>query len=620
VDPSDGSERLTFRLGVAIGVRRIDRGWGRRDVLRFADPLDFWLWVLGRADAKRPLWIFAHNMSVDATLVDAWGRIDDGTLRLNVPCPNCGNYRKGDCKRHWPFRGACVISDPPIIIVLKSNRGVIRFIDTMNYWNTSVRRLGDSLGLPKLTRPEDTYSPGEWFGYCQRDVEIVERAVCGLMDEWERDGSGHWATTAAGLAWSAFRRYLPEKQILIDHGEPHQSMERAAYYGGQAEAYFLGKVNEPVWLYDVRSLYPWCMSQQFYPVQFLHMGKETDPAKVLQRLEFDCAVAKVIVKTEGSGYPVRIKGDNSAAAVKRRRIATGRAVWEEDRLAFPVGKYSTYLAGPELARAIRRKEVVEIQSIAWYRSAQIFREFVDHWFAKRPDVVTPENYARDVLAKTVLVSMSGYFAKHKMRWKDRPEVRAIAAWGEWFGFDAQTEVSTKFRAIGGAVQCLEPGGESRDSFPLISAYITAYGRQQLLSLRELCPEKSVLYQDTDSLMLTRDGRDALESRNLIGSGELGGLRLVRELTSLEIHAVKDYEHSSGICAAGVKDDHVKVGPGRFRQSEWESLAAQFSRTPDGSIKISTILLHLCRTRVSRRPAPDGWTVPPRLRRPNVQVF
>lgn len=601
-----------LRLGVAISVRRENGRWARRHVFHFTDPIEFWGWIIQKIQPKRPLWLFAHNLAVDAVWIDVFGRVDDKTLTISSPCEKCGFYEKGQCKEHRYFRGAAVMTDPPVIFCFKSNRGVIRMIDTMNYWKTSVASLGAGLGLPKIEMPHYDEAIEKWFTYCERDCEIVEKTVCNLMDVWEKEECGHWESTAAGLAWSAFRKTMPAKSIVVDHREPHTAMERAAYYGGQAEAYYTGLVKEPVTMLDVRSLYPAMMQSQEFPIAYC--GHEVLPnmRTVIARMRIHTCIASVIVRTEGSGYPKRIKANKTIKEGGIKISLKGQVVFEPDRLAFPVGEYHTYLAGPELQRAIDRDEIVQIKSIAWYRSGQPFTEFVDRWYAKRPLVVTPENIAQDMLAKTILNSLSGKFAQHKMRWVDMPLIRAQKSWGQWFVYDAEKKAVRKFRAIGGYVQELTDGGEGRDAVCAISAYITAYGREYMRSVREFCPPNSVYYQDTDSLMVNNEALAALDNRGLVGTGELGKLRIIGFYDKCHIYAVKDYEADGKAVISGVKKSAKKIGPGIYEQEQWDSLANTLSRPPDGIVKIRPTVLRLNRERFARHRGSDGWTFPPRL--------
>lgn len=606
------SEVQFLRLGVAIGVRREAGRWVRRSVLRFTEPEQFWEWLVNRTSKRRPVWLFAHNLCVDSTWVGTWERVDEGALVLSEICETCGKHSNRKCKSHTGFRGTCVISDPPIILSFLTRNGPIRMIDTMNYWKTSVAKIGIGIGHEKLMRPPDSYSPGEWFDYCQRDAEIIERAVCGVMDEWESEDCGHWGMTAAQLGFSSFRRTLKSKEILINHEEPHTSLERASYYGGQAEAYFIGKVDEPVWLYDVRSLYPSKMLTHWFPVQFLRMGKELDTKKCLAWMQFHAAIARVKVKIEGEGLPKRIPYDQKDSKQRVKVRIGGQVQYAIERLAFPVGTYTTVLAGPELMQALIEGTVIEILEIAWYRQAQIFREFVEKWFNKRPFPVTPETFARDLLCKTVLNSMSGYFAKHSMRWKDRPELAAVSRWGQWWGKNCDSGKVTKFRAIAGLVQELTEKGESRDSVPAIAAYITSYGRLQMRALRQLCPAHSILYQDTDSLMCLGAAKASLEARGLIGIPEIGKLIEKGYSESCYIHAVKDYEWGGQIVASGIKADATKIAPGRFSQEQWDGLPGILSRVPDGTVTVHREIVQLSRDRYPRTPTGSGWTLPPRL--------
>jgi hypothetical protein len=606
-------EIRTFATGAAVHARLEGGEWTRRNSITFTDNFDFWEWLAGRQTARDPVWIFANNLKENAAFLGVWDRVDDGILKLNVPCKKCGEYESDGCKGHKPFRGACVVSDPPVILVFATAKGVIKILDITNYLDTPLEKIGLSVGHPRIAVSSDEPGPEVLAQVVDADLTIIEKTMSGIIATWDREQCGAWATTAAGLSWAAFRQTVDYKQILIDHEEKHTAAERAGYYGGQAESFFIGRCVEPIHYLDVRSMYPSVMHSHRYPVHFLHEGHQRDPTHVLRRLAFDCAIARVTVRTERAGYPKRIVAEPRAvdrSSPVRRRVG---AAWQADRLGFPVGEYSTTLAGPELRRAIERDELLEIQSIYWYRSAKIFTNFVESWFHKRPQVVDQQNYTDDLLYKTVLNSLSGKFGQHKQRWKDRPGIRAQARWGEWPSVRAETEEVTRMRAIGGYVQELEAGGESKDSFPGISAYITSYGREQMLWLREQCPERSVVYQNTDSLLVTDEGYYVLNQKGLIGTTELGRLRFVETLHNLEIFSLNDYQHDGGKVLSGVKAGAESVGGGQYRTNRVESIAAQWSRTPDGSVLVEPVLISLARDSISRTRNIDGWTTPPRFR-------
>lgn len=610
--PKDRGEIQRFRLGVAIGVRREKGRVARRTIFKFDDTREFWAWAMGRTSPKRPMWIYAHNLAADCTWLGTWDMVDSGKLRFNEPCPSCGRMAKGKCKSHSVFRGACIISDPPVILAVKCDKGVIRMVDTINYWRTSVAALGDGIGLPKLPLPAQTAPQEDWFQYCQRDTEIIEQSVCQLMDKWEADDCGHWSTTAAGLGFAAFRRIAPEKQILINHSEPQISLSRAAYYGGQAEAYYLGEMKQKIYLYDVRSFYPRIMLDHWFPVEFMKMGKDLDPQSVKRKMQFHCCVARCTVRTMFDGYPKRLLDLDKHGKTKVAEYLDGQIVFGEPRLAFPTGEYQTCLAGPELARAIENRELVKIHEIAWYRSAKVFSNFIRIWYDRRPELVTPETFAQDLLCKTVMNSMSGRFGQRKRQWTDMPMLAAMTRWGQWIDVNAATGKVHKMRAIAGHVQELEESGEARHSFPAISAYITAYGREHMLWLRSHCPPQSVLYQDTDSLMCLQPASNNLQHYGLIGNGQIGYLRLVGTSESCHIHAVKDYEFGGKAVVAGVKPDAKRIASGRWKQDEWESLPSILSRLPDGSVRVRSVRVNLSRDRVGRIPTESGWTVAPHL--------
>lgn len=608
--PLRNGELQYLRCGTAIAVRRRGGRWGSSIVCRFSDPLAFWAWLSTRVTARRPVWLFSHQMAADSTFLGVWERLDEGSLTLNRPCSKCGRFKKGKCADHSTFKGLAIISDPPVIIRLSSANGNLTFIDTNNYWRMSLAKLGKGFGYSPRPRPSPLSSPEEWSDYSLQNANIIKTAVTQTMDEWDREKCGRWGYTAAALGYSSFRTTLKHKEILINHGDPHTSLARSAYFGGQCEAYYIGEMTGEITLLDIRSLYPSVMQVKPFPVEFLKMGKRLDLPNVQQLLENYCAIAHVVIRTTGEGYPKRIAAEDSRGKQTVKTKLDGRVEWQESRLIFPTGEYATYLAGPELQYAIKNGDIIKILSIAWYRQGYIFGDFVQKWFNKRPKKRTPENYAADLLSKTVMNSLSGYFAKLAARWKSRAELRAMHRWGQWWSGNAQTGKTTKYRAIAGCTQELVESGESKDSVPEISAYITSYGRLEMRALRRLVPLRTVLYQDTDSLICLPDAIAELNNRGLIRDGELGFLKFEKSATYCNIRGVKDYTLGSERVASGLKEEHTEEPDGSFSQEQTESLPSIISRPPDGTLRSWKNFLQFRREFHARKPGPDGWTIAP----------
>lgn len=607
--PKSTLETHTLRLGVAIGLRREGGQWCRRSVLRFTQAAQFWEWLSARERRKQPIWVFAHNAGYDATLLDLWGQMDRGEYTLADAFADDDDLSEADQKKGRPWYGCAVVADPPTILAMRSVRGTVRWIDTLNYWRIPLAELGQSVGLEKLEMPLGRDSDAKWFDYCERDTEIIERAVTGLMDTWHRADSGCWQTTAAGLAWAAFRHTMESRSIVVDHSEPHTGLSRAAYYGGQAEAFYVGKGWSrwpnvalpgptlpdgqpaapvgPFTMLDVRSLYPTMMRDNPFPVKFKHISRDRSIATFEALSRSFLPLGQCRVRSAEYGYPVRWKG----------------------RLYHVIGDFWTVLAGPEMLLAHQRGELVELGEVAWYHAGFPFEGFVNYWYNRRTIAQAAGNRADAELAKLVLNSLSGKFAQHKIRWQERPEITSSERWGEWCSFDCQTRKLVKWRGIANHAQELGTEGEGKHACCAISAFITAYGRVHMARLRSLLPERSCLYQDTDSLIVTSAGLAALAGAGEVAGDCLGSLRTVWEADYLAIHGPKDYATGRGHKIAGVSPNAPEVRPGVFQDERWQRLPDTIARTPAAAVKVSTVELTMKRDTLNRIVQPDGWTIP-----------
>src|SRR5262245_45539665 len=80
---------LTFRLCCASSFVRTGERWESMSNFETRIPGHFWDWLLGMTHAREKLWIFAHGIGFDLTMLDFWGRLSRGefvTKQHRRPC------------------------------------------------------------------------------------------------------------------------------------------------------------------------------------------------------------------------------------------------------------------------------------------------------------------------------------------------------------------------------------------------------------------------------------------------------------------------------------------------------------------------------------------------------
>jgi len=149
--------------------------------------------------------------------------------------------------------------------------------------------------------------------------------------------------------------------ILVDSNEPALELARRSYLGGRVECGRLGRVDGPVYRLDVNSMYPAVMRDNWYPTRLIGHTSRAEVAELHEWLAKWCVVAEVDLATDEPAYPVVVEG----------------------RLVFPVGRFLTVLASPELQHALERERVLAVHAVACYDRAVLFKAFVEECWAIR---------------------------------------------------------------------------------------------------------------------------------------------------------------------------------------------------------------------------------------------
>lgn len=568
-----GAQLHTLRLGVASYVRLEKNQETRRDKIHFQDADDFWAFVESKLHPRIPLWIFAHNIGFDLTVCRFWERFADGWFALSNPQRENEQAQTASERKGWG-QGFLLLDDPPTVLSGFHCSGKrLVFVDTLNFWRTSLANMGTSLGLPKLEFPTFSAPDETWAAYCERDVEVTEGCVLGLI-RWVREHDlGRFRYTAPAQALSAFRHRLmtipPECHVEPDV----RSLERESYYGGRLEAFYLGEVRAkpksrdtrrpirpikrrkvphgPVYELDVTSLYPFVMQSNEYPVQLLDSSFERESVKGWRRILDGSCCARVYLDTR-QAFPCR-----------RQELGT----------IYPHGRYWTALCGPELQRALDAGVVRHCAAWSRYKLTDLFSRFVDTLFSMRTEFEREGNTLYGTLCKMMMNSLYGKFGQLGTEWADRPALEPPQDWGSWGIIGAKSGESRQFRIIAGHAQEKIERDEIETAFPAIAAYVTAYGREYMRELREVAGIENTLYLVTDALYVTQAGFDRLEAADKIGKRELGKLAVKHKGRTAEFEClhhlrVGDY----------VKRGSVKPSAKHLIGNRWEEIRFQGLRS------------------------------------------
>lgn len=518
-------EELTGWCATAI---RLESGQEVRRVERSGpDRASFWAALDYCLRRGKMAWVFSYRAHRVMTLLGLWSKLLTKEVYLDEtdsrPAParvGMMGGRKG---------GFAVTDDPPTIVQFRrrGRPGVVRWVDTRNY-----------------THPE--------MAEAQTAEECLRRSrlfVLGMVESVRTVGLGALQSTAAGQAWTGWRRSYYTHAMHVHCHEPALLLERQAYVGGRCEAFRIGEVPNPVYHLDFRSHYLSCYEGALVPVALEWYGCWPGGSRDLSPLDPACTIAEILIETRGADYP----------AV--RRLKDGRVVvplepgepYPEGRVGclcvYPVGRFRAVLCGPELAHALGRGRVLHVYRAARYRVALALGGIGRALRSLR--AVAEQSAVPDLppWVKLMGVGIVGRLGMHGRRWVADPKMQAREPFATWWT-PSKKGVPVRHRSLGWEAQREEVEPHGPETCPAAAAWICSLARVKLLEVLHVANVGELFYTDTDSVWTDQSGYDAIRARGMLGCGEPGLLRLVRAHEDVAFFGYKHYRADERTVCAG----------------------------------------------------------------------
>lgn len=577
------------------------KGWDREQVLRLGvakvyDPVanpagnavyhgfktadEFWRIIAGMPRSDDKIYLLAHNIGFDLRIVDWFRRLAGSGISLFPPKDHPKAYRYKE-----PL---CIIDGHPVILrCFRDDGQQIVCIDSVNWWFTSLREIGDWIGYPKGQMPDESACDAEWFGYCQQDVDVLDAALRRLWGWMQCLRLPSWESTPAAQSMMTYVQRFERKRIIRPSDPTPLALDRHGYYAGLVECYQIGRIDRTLHQIDVTGLYPAVMRSNDYPCEV--MGVLGPGRKPVDQVVLDPrkTTAEVWLETKDRPYPVR---------------AANGTFWVK-------GKVRTVLCGPELTRAYERGHVRFVGRATTYRLDDLFSAFVNSFWKLRERAKERGDVMIDKTCKLLLNALHGKFGQRSGGWQyvgENPRPGAFSA-GKVVG--PNIDVDMDYRVIAGKEFVRVRDDEAPRSFVPIAAWTASYGRCLMEDYRDMALADDVVYQAVDSLIVTGDGLGRLQLADVVGTGKLGHFHYEREYEWLHIHAVNQLDWPGGMKASGLPKGFANVAGDVYEGEGWESLAAGVS---SGNVS-SVGLKRECKrrsTRYGRRAiGADNRTVP-----------
>ncbi len=451
-------------------------------------------WIAGAVYEKTSLWVFAHNAFFDlqASGWFEWFTRDGWVLQFV--------YEAG----------------LTYILVIRKEHKTIKIVSTTNYFKCTLKKLGSMIGLEKLDADFGTIGRQDLSDYCRRDVEIVRKAMESYFSFIRTHDLGSFSMTIPSQAMRAFRHRFMKTKVFIHRHEEVQRLEQDSYFGGRTECFQIGKVkNGPFATLDVNSMYPSLMASKVVPVQLVDFLDHPALDWLEDALRAHCVIARCDLETQEPIYPVRFN----------------------QRVCFPVGRFSTVLCTEGLRTALARGHLLRLGQAAVYRSALLFSEHVNFLY---PLKSAYSDQGQDVWAYLCKMLLNGLYGKWAQR---RPilegeDVVDPAGYRREEVLDLVTGRTFIEYQLMNRLVSIQDDEPASNSFAAISAHITEAARMKLWSLIETAGPERVLYCDTDSLKMRHADVGPLD--HLIHPNRLGALKVERVSDDLEIWGLKAY--------------------------------------------------------------------------------
>ena len=497
---------------------------------RFGTPTELIKLIHSLAQPKQRLILCAHNLQYDAALTGLIPTLRDLGWEQDYFITDHGKQ----------------------LYKLHHERRSLLCVDSYNWFPCSLAELGARVDLPKLPMPPETAPQGERDAYCQRDVEIVYHAVKRWCQEVADRDLGNFAFTLAGQAFNAFRHRFNPARLVVDRDTGRTTLARQAYYGGRCECFALGQLlPQRYTLLDVNSLYASVMEHNRFPIRPIDQGNAHGGFFTDERYSYTQVIASVDLETDQPLYPVR----------------------HNRNLIFPIGRFTTTLAGPELFSAVEAGHVRGIGAWVAYETALLFTDYVRYMYDWRTERRGSGDTIGAHIAKLFLNTLYGKFGQKSTSWSpvERERSDHYRAWDE---YDCDTGEFRRFRTIGDTVYRETEPRDAHFAIPSIAAFVTSYARQRLRWLIEKAGWQHVYYVDTDSLLVDSDGLSALT--HLVDATQLGRLKIVDEGSDVHIHGLKNYSIDGRRKASGLKRDSVLLPDGSFSTQDFWGITHNWS--------------------------------------------
>lgn len=486
--PTPAGEDQTLRLWCARWVRRRAQSgyqpadeshWGT-DAAQLAALID------AKTRGNQHLWCYAHNLGYDLQSSALLGHLAAIGWTISA-VSSVSRYLWLTMARHTDRCPKNLAKAPsPVKAAAKCRCVTVHFADTVHMWPMKLEAMGDLLGTPKLPMPADDADESEWVRYCMRDVDVAMCALLETMAFWDERKLGRWAITSAACGSNALRhQFGQQRPVLFDDPEGSE-WDRSAIYGGRRQCWKHGDL--PPGRYaelDFQAAYATVGAN--WPLPFKRGawfdGLANDDKRVDHPM-ISC-IAECEVETDVPRFPVRVDG----------------------AVDYPVGRFTTTLAGPDIAWARETGCLRRIGRGQWHLLGTGYQPFfkrVLDWGRPGQNELPPivaaawKHFGRTVIGK---FAQRGY----KTRNTGMLSTETLLYEREASRDDG---INSALIHYGGYIWEVTEDGDGNNAYPAVTAFVESRTRVALGKAAEAIGQAAMVLCDTDGLWVNAGALEA----------------------------------------------------------------------------------------------------------------
>lgn len=445
-------------------------------------------------------WIYAHNLNFDLIVTKLPLLLAD---------------------RGWATQDMAIDGASPWMVLTNDNRKLV-IADSHAIWPVKLEELAEATGITKPPLPEgDDYDT--WVARCAADTLILHTALLDAMAYHDRHQLGRWALTGAAIGWNTMRHLqgartskkaratrqamgLPgvdpaAQPIVIDPDPDGLEHDRLAIYGGRRQTWRHGTLPPGRYVeIDFERAYQTVMAS--YPLP-RRRGRWFDSLPVDSRLVDDPChqwgiVAAVELETSSPRWPCRVPVSAAALDPGAEHDQTGMPADPKTRVFYPVGRFWTVLAGPDIAEARRLGCLRAIGRGQVHQLGWAIKPWAQWSMTAQDDPSTPA---------VVRLALKHQGRAVAGKWAARSWTKTIIGLSTTYGWsyqDAYDNTSGTRGAIidiAGTKFLSVPDKDAANAYPAVLAWIESYTRVALGRAIDTLGASRMVQCDTDGLIL-----------------------------------------------------------------------------------------------------------------------